>query len=117
MARAGFDDWTKALSTTRTRRAALWLGVAGLVAGGPAAAAARSAGRSHHRCHKLGVGVTCTIPADCCSKQCGASGLAEQPFFCRKKHCLGTGGTCAASADCCQGLCQNSVCFAPGGTP
>jgi hypothetical protein len=73
-----FDDWTRGLAASETRRYLLG-GIAS------AALAALGAGRAGARSCRAGPGRTCREHADCCSGLCGASdGAGRRHCRCRR---------------------------------
>ena len=114
-----FDELTKALATSTSRRQALKaiaattigsiLGLAGI-------------GTAFAKCHNAGH--NCEENSTCCSHLCCiAAGQTEGVCcdtgkVCQNGKCVtpctSNGGTCSVGTDCCSGNCSNGVCCGSG---
>lgn len=110
-----FDDLTKRLATSRSRRATLkGLGktmLLGLGLGGPIASFAWSDGGDARTCSAGGA--ICQGDANCCSGDC------HDPDRFGRRRCACENGQTACGTQCCAApnICLNNVCRTPIPTP
>lgn len=136
-----FDDFTKTLATSTTRRAALrriggifaGISLAGVFPGlafaknsacaqfcasvfGADTAAAKqcTADAAHQKglCYTCGPAAPAGHPA-LCDQVCCTSGQTCQNGTC-VTPCAANGGTCSVDTDCCSGNCSNGICCGSG---
>jgi hypothetical protein len=102
---SNFDELTKALAATRSRRHALRLIVTTSVGGLLGLTSISTVfGRRGPKCHRNGLG--CDRASDCCSGYCSPKG---------KCACVPAGGNCSVNT-CCSGICRNGTCCDSGET-
>ena len=103
-----FDEWTKAIGATGSRRSALRL-----LAGGAAALLGRAGLEAAAAC--IGTGEPCAESPHCCSGACSAERRGEPPL---RRCCLAKGRRCKKGAQCCSGACNRKTrrcaCLADG---
>jgi hypothetical protein len=98
-----FDDLTKALATSTSRRQALKT-IAAATIGGILGLGGIGTALGAPKCHRQGTG--CDTTSQCCK------GLSCQNGKCAP--CTANGGTCSGNTDCCSGNCSNGFCCASG---
>lgn len=92
-----FDDLTRWLAATRTRR-----NLARAAAGGAIAAAAiRNDPPGAQACSPLGG--YCKNTKDCCEP--------NRCIYAECAHCIATGDPCKDNADCCSDMCDGGTCI------
>ena len=107
---SNFDELTKALAATRSRRHALKLIVTTSVGGLLGLTSISTVfGKRGPKCHRNGLG--CDRDNDCCSGYCNPHGKCAVP------PCVPAGGNCSTVNNCCSpGICCNGVCCGSGQT-